>query len=383
MVWLDGLILLGLLAATVRGSELGFVRQLFSAIGFFGGLFLGAWLSQRYIVSSDLLASLGLMLGCALGALVFTEALAHALKSRMRLRAVDAADRWLGSAVAGVAILIAVWLGASIFSSAPYPALQRQIQDSAIIGRLAAVLPDAPKVISAFGHLVTANGFPEVFTGAEPTPETVEIPDMGELTAAVNKTKNSVVKVEGEGCGGIVDGSGFVAADNLVVTNAHVVAGVAHPKIIDKNGTHKATVLSFDPDLDIAILRSIDLAGEPLGLSDQIAADGTKAAVMGYPGGGGFKADPAAIIDAFTAKGKNIYDQNTTIREIYSMQATVISGNSGGPVIDSSGQVIGVVFAQSVTYESVGYSLTMPKVIAQLEQAKHSSQAVATGKCAR
>jgi S1-C subfamily serine protease len=168
-----------------------------------------------------------------------------------------------------------------------------------------------------------------------------------------------------------------------VVTNAHVVAGVAKPKVVDKNGTHRTTVIWFDPDLDMAVLRALDLAGKPLPLVNQTADTGTEAAVLGYPGGGAFKADPAAIIDAFTATGRNIYNQETATREIYSMKADVISGNSGGPLINKNGEVIGVVFAHSVAYQHVGYSLTMPQVINELSQAKTNIEPVGTGSCAQ
>lgn len=103
---------------------------------------------------------------------------------------------------------------------------------------------------------------------------------------------------------------------------------------------------------------------------------------MGYPGGGNFRADPAAVIDDFTALGRNIYNKGSASRQIYSMNADVISGNSGGPLIDKSGQVIGVVFAHSVSYQHVGYALTMPQIISQLQHAKQSVEPVGTGSCA-
>ena len=385
MVWLDGLIVIVMLAAIVRGIEMGLVRQLFSTLGFFGGLFLGIWLEGRLIAETSVnpWASFGLIVGAIILSVAIAEIIANHLKSKIQLTRIDRADRSLGSAVAAIAILVIVWLGASIFSNTPFPSLQQQIRDSLIIGKLNSTMPPAPDIIRTFGHLVSPNGFPQVFSGAEPTPriEDTEVPDIGELTAAVNASKTSVVKIEGEGCGGIVEGSGFVAADGIVITNAHVVAGVGKPHVVDRNGRHKTTVIHFDPHLDLAILRTLDLAGKPLALARNTVVDGTQAAVMGYPGGGGFKADPAAIIDSFTAVGKNIYNQDSAEREIYSMHADVISGNSGGPLIDKQGTVIGVVFAHSVTYQHVGYSLTMPQVVSALDNAKSQTQPVGTGSC--
>jgi S1-C subfamily serine protease len=173
-----------------------------------------------------------------------------------------------------------------------------------------------------------------------------------------------------------------VASDGLVVTNAHVVAGVERPKVIDANGRHSTTVIWFNPDLDLAILRANNLAGSPLSLVDQTVTNGTQAAVLGYPGGGAFQADPAATIDAFTATGRNIYGQESATREIYSLKAEVISGNSGGPLVNKDGAVVGVVFARSVTYDQVGYALTMPQVVQELNGAKQNTASVGTGNCA-
>ena len=386
---LDGLILIVLAAAVIRGIDSGFVRQLFSTVGFFAGLFLGAWVESKIIhithtTNSRTAISLIIILGFAVLFLIISELLADKLKHRIELTIIDKVDRILGAAVAGFAIITAVWLGASVFSNTPFPRLQQQIRNSAIVSRLNSTMPAAPEVIAKVGHLITPNGFPQVFTGSEPTPSTtdVAIPDMGELTPAVTAARASVVKVEGEGCGGIVEGSGFVADEGIVITNAHVIAGVAAPMVIDRNGTHRTTVIAFNPDLDLAVLRSLDLAGKPLTLTAKTVATGTPGAVLGYPGGGEFRADPAAIIDSFEATGRNIYNKNSVTREIYSMNADVISGNSGGPLINKNGEVIGVVFAHSVSYQHVGYSLTMPQVISQLQQAKQNIEPVGTGTCA-
>ena len=98
--------------------------------------------------------------------------------------------------------------------------------------------------------------------------------------------------------------------------------------------------------------------------------------------GGPFRADTAAVLDEFTAVGRNIYNQGDTTRDVYSVQADVIPGNSGGPLVDLSGNVIGVVFATSTEYNSVGYALSIHQVIDEINQAKASNQAVSTGSCA-
>jgi S1-C subfamily serine protease len=246
-------------------------------------------------------------------------------------------------------------------------------------------LPPAPNVVADIGHLIAPNGFPHVFIGNEPTFPTLSqttLPTSAALIAAVNRDRASVVKIEGQGCGGIVEGSGFVVGDGLVATNAHVVAGVARPYVIDGNGTHLSTPIWFDPNLDFAVLRVNDLAGGPLTFNIGTIAQGVPGGVLGYPGGGNFTAGTAAVINEITAIGRNIYGQGGTVRDVYAIQATVIPGNSGGPLIDMNGNVMGIVFATSATTNDIGYALSVPQVINELHQAENINQPTSTGDCA-
>lgn len=389
MNWVDGLIVLFLLSAIVRGIEQGFVRQLGSAGGFLLGLFAGAWLEGKLVhlahtATSRTVLSLGVTLGVALVFLVIGDFLASLAKSRLEMSRINSVDRTLGSVIAMAAVLVTVWLGASIFGNSQLTGWQRAVQQSSLIKLLNRELPPAPKVIAKLGHLISPNGFPQVFIGLEPNPSqsSVNIPDMGELTPAVKKDAASVVKIEGAGCGGVVEGSGFVAADGIVVTNAHVIAGVQHPQVIDANGVHNTTVINFDPNLDFAVLRVLNLAGAPLKIDTNTVESGTAGAVLGYPGGGDFTAKAAAVIDSYTANGRNIYNEDSVARQIYSVRADVIPGNSGGPLIDKDGDVIGIVFAESLTYQHVGYALTTQHAVEELHQAQNNIEPVGTGSCA-
>lgn len=384
----DIVITILVVSALVRGRELGMVRQLFSAIGFFGGLFLGAAIQPHIIgvanstVSRSILA-LGITIGCALVLLTAGEYLGILLKTKLIHLKVNHIDNVFGSVAGGLTMLLTVWLLAPVLVTLPFPSLQGAVRSSRIVSAIDHNFPSAPNVFASLGRVIYPNGFPQVFTGLEPSlPTDTPLPNLGSLTAAVEKDRASVVKVEGRGCGGIVEGSGFVAAQGFVVTNAHVVAGVQNPVVLDKNGEHSVTVVWFDPNLDIAVLRVSGLAGSPLNIDTGHISNGTPGAVLGYPGGGGFTADAAKVLDEFTAIGRNIYGQGQTSRDVYGVKANIIPGNSGGPLVESDGSVMGVVFAESTQYNQVGYALATQQVVNELHQAEAQNNAVSTGPCA-
>lgn len=387
MNYIDGIILLAVVISLFRGFELGFVRQLFSTAGFFMGLWLGV-LIEPYTVtlvdsqSAKSVIALLTTLGGAFTLLAVGEYIGIKLKQKLTIKQVDALDNTLGSGIAALSILVAVWLIAAIAQSAQIPSLKQELNDSRLLTYLNAHGPPAPTVIAGIGNLIDPNGFPDVFSGTEPVPPSnVRMPELGELETAVKADAASVVKVEGQGCGGIVEGSGFVVANGVVVTNAHVVAGIDKPYVVDSNGTRPAVAIGFNPNLDLAVLRTSKLAGKPLQLNPAEAATGAPAAVLGYPGGGGFSAKAAAVLDTFTAKGRNIYDSGDVRREIYEVQADIIPGNSGGPLIAKDGSVIGVVFAESTAYKRVGYALTTAAVTQDIARARAHNQKVGTGSC--
>lgn len=387
----DVLIILFFITALFRGVELGVVRQVCSTVGLLAGLFVGAFIQGKLIgvvhsPASKALLSLLIIISAIAVLSSAGEYVGVIIRRRIerarRLKAVDMADRGLGSVVAGATILLFVWLATSIFGSAPLQVVQHQVRNSVIIATLNRSLPPAPDIVAKLGHLIDPNSFPDVFTGLEPNIDTdTPLPSIGELDSAVALARPSVVRIEGAGCGGVSQGSGFVAHENTVITNAHVVAGVEQPYIVDAKGKHRAQVIWFDPDLDMAVLKATNLAGSPLVLQPEPAKNSTPAAVLGYPGGGNLTPNPAIVLNSFRAIGRNIYNQGKTERAVYSVKADIQPGNSGGPLINSEGAVIGLIFAESTTYDNVGYALTMDKVIEGLNLARDRSNTVSTGSC--
>ena len=389
MDWLDLFILLFLVAALVRGTEVGFVRQFFSTLGFFSGVFLGAWINSFmtplvHTPTTRALLSLSLIISFAIGLMGVGEY--AGLRIKFHIRDADLTnrlDRFFGAVLAGLGVLAMVWLGASVFRTVPDGGWQRQIRNSRVVATIDSKLPSAPKFLTQLGHLIDPNSFPQVFTGLEPQLATdAPLPDMGALNPAVQLARPSVVKVEGEGCDSEVEGSGFVAESDLVITNAHVVAGVKSPYVLDQKGKHSAKVVMFDPNLDIAVLKVKNLAGQPLALESRAVDNNTPAAILGYPAGGGFTAGPGVVLEAFEAEGRNIYNQGNTVREVYSVKTDIEHGNSGGPMIGVNGRVVGVIFAKSINYDHVGYALAMQQVIDDLHKAEGATGSVSTESCA-
>ncbi len=385
---IDLLIVLIVIYAVLRNWGRGFLSQFFSVIGLIAGLFLGR-LVDSYTISlvhtptNRAIVTVATMLGLSLIGLSAGEYIGLHFKYRLKIKQLDSADNYLGAILTGISMLLLIWLASSVIQSLPATRVKGYIKTSHIIAALNNIMPPAPNIISDLGRIIDPNGFPDVFIGNEPIPNNnVTTPTLGALLSAVNADRTSVVKIEGTGCGGIVSGSGFVVGNNLVATNAHVVAGISSPYIFDVNGRHYATVIWFDPNLDLAVLRTSGLAGKPLTIDTKSISTNTPGAVLGYPGGGGFKADPAAVMAEFQASGHNIYGNGVTLRNIYEIAANVIPGNSGGPLVEENGNVMGVVFAESTTYNQVGYALAMDKVSQEINQAKYRTSAVNTGQCA-
>jgi len=166
-----------------------------------------------------------------------------------------------------------------------------------------------------------------------------------------------VVKVTSLGCGGLVTGSGFSIGGGYVVTNAHVVSGTSSHHVLTPNGDDlPASVVYFDPARDFALLDVPGLTGSGLGFAS--ASRGTNGAVIGYPGGGPEKIEPAVVDGAVEAQGRDIYSANAVTRQVYVISGRVRPGNSGGPLLDLQGNVLGIVFATSATDPNQAYVLT-------------------------
>jgi S1-C subfamily serine protease len=385
----DLIIIVAVVLAAVHGVTQGAAMQVLSFGGFWIGLVVGAAIAPflSHFISATFgkaFVSLVIFFGLALvGGGIGRSFGTHAWGALRRMN-LGVADQVFGSVVAVVAALAAIWLIALLLTAGPTPSVAKAVNDSAIVRALTKRLPPAPSVFTRLQSFIATTPFPRVFEGLEPTaPGPVTMPSDPAIRAAVEAAGPSTVRVDGYGCGGIQTGTGFVAAPGLVVTNAHVVAGIRSPQVVDRKGQHAATPVLFDPALDVAVLKTGTLSGGPLKLLNADVKPGVGGAVLGYPNGVRTLAvKPGAVLKEFAAIGRDIYGRNLTRRNVYQLQAVIRQGNSGGPFVRKDGEVLGVIFAASTSDPNVGYALTSQEVAAKVDQARGRTSPVGTGACA-
>lgn len=387
---LDALILVFLVVGAVAGYRRGLVLQICSYAGLIAGLILGAALAPIAArLAGDggprvAAATVTLLLGAALGNGLgwIAGSIARAKTRRTVLGGVDGAG---GALVSVVAMGLVIWFVALNLVGGPWPQISREIGGSAVVRVLDETLPQPPSLVAQVRRFLDRYGFPDVFAGIPPIPAgPVRAPTDAEKRAAFDAAAGSTVRVIGPACDRIQEGSGFVVDDGYVLTNAHVVAGVRHPRIqMAGMSDLRATVVRFDPRLDLALLRVEGDLPEPLALDDERLGKGTVGAVLGYPGGGALRGVGAAIGRWIEAMGRDIYGRAEVEREVYELQTRVEPGNSGGPFVLVDGSVAGVVFAAAKTDDRVGYAIAATEVAPWLATALGRTDTVSTGACLR
>jgi S1-C subfamily serine protease len=390
---LDLILIIVAICFAVSGYRQGFVVGVLSFVGFVGGLLLGLWLvpivMQRF-TTSLVVSTISL---CAVLILaVLGQVLATSLGGRVRReitwKPVQAVDQGAGAAVSVISVFLVAWfLGLALVNST-MPVVSQQVRNSALLNGMKDVLPaSAQSWFRNFANVLDKSGFPTVF--APFTHEeiaNVPAPDPAVLNqAGVVKARNSIVKVVGDAqsCGKQIEGSGFVYSPQHVMTNAHVVGGVTHPtvQIGGLGKQYRATVVLFDPNGDVAVLYVPGLPSTPLAF-DTSGASGDNAVVAGFPEDGPFTPVAARIRQELEAQGQDIYQRVSANRDIFSLFAQVLQGNSGGPLLTSTGKVYGVVFAKSLEDSSTGYALTASQVSGDARQGADATAAVDTQGCA-
>lgn len=353
------------LLAAVGGYRLGFLGRVVSWVGLGVGLYLAVRflpdVTRRLRGSSPaelLLVAVAMLAGSAMIGQALGLAVGFKLHRALPLGPLRAADRVAGAVVAVVGTMALVWLLIPPLSAvAGWPA--RAAAGSAIARWASRDLPRPPNTLQLLRRLIGSDA-PEVFAALQPPFNLAPPPGAVPLERAVaEQVAASTVKVEGQACGEILEGSGFAVAPDLVVTNAHVVAGepAGETQVLVPDGrVLAARVVTFDPRIDIALLSVPSLGEAPLALG--AAQAGELGAVFGHPNGQDpLAVAPARVDRAETAVGGDLYG-NTVSRQILVLAAQLEHGDSGAPLVDSGGVVIGVAFAISANQPQVSYALT-------------------------
>jgi S1-C subfamily serine protease len=389
--WVD-LVIIGLmLLAAVHGLRLGAIVQILTFGGFFLGFLLGTvvWVPLFSRGHGDVTRSIIVVLLVLLTACVFGSAgrvLGTWSNVTVRRHHLGTVDAVLGVGVAVVMVLLSVWVVAAVILSpnSRFTSLDAAVARSDILHSIDGVLPQAPSIFNDLQTFLNNQGFPQVFSSLNPpsTPS-VSTPTDAETKTLADPAVFSTVKILGLACSSEQEGSGFVVGPGLVATNAHVIAGESNgnTQVWLGNSQYNATPVLFDPDFDLAVLRTDAPLGPALTISSSLVARGTQAALLGYPENRVLTIGAAGVTEEVTAIGKDIYNNGSVTRGVYALDASVLPGNSGGPLLGPGGQVIGVVFSRSTVYQDVGYALTSPGVLARVQEAQRHHSAVSTGPC--
>jgi S1-C subfamily serine protease len=383
---LDWLIVAFASILAVLGFRQGFIVGALSFCGFIVGAFLGTRLAALALPqgsASPYAPAFGL-LGALLGGAMLAsglEGLGFRLRRLMIIPGMGMIDGVLGAALGAALALAIVWIAAAVAGQASGTnELRADIQRSAILRRLNEVLPPSGPILNALARL---DPLPSI-TG--PSPD-VAAPEPAIAHApGVHAASRSVVRVDGTACGLAIEGSGWVAAPDLVVTNAHVVAGESDTTV-EAGGQPPSLVaepVAFDATHDLAVLRVDELDLPSLGFAPETPS-GTSGAILGYPENGPFDVQAARIGRTQDVLTQNAYGQGPVTRLLTPLRGLVRPGNSGGPLVDEHGRVLTTVFAATVGGQPRGgYGVaneTVETVLREADAHEREGVQVSTGPC--
>jgi S1-C subfamily serine protease len=385
------LIALALLFA-LSGFRQGLLVSSTSILGFLGGAVIGAQLSgpvaDRIEGSSvtRVFAALVVVLAGALLGQILAGAAGRALRNRVTWEPAKMVDSVAGAVVSAAAVLLVAWMVASPLATSPFPQVAGQVRQSALVQAVDAAVPDGVRAVyNNLRDAIDRRGLPDVLDPLTPTQVRDVEPPNESLSSSpvVGSVEGSVVKITGiaPSCSRQIDGSGFVYSPERVMTNAHVLAGVTDPVVLAEGEEYDATPVYVDERTDVAVLAVPGLPQVPLAFTPQPADTGDDALIMGYPGGGPFWVGSARVRDRGEISGPDFRNTQTVVRDVYALFGSVRSGNSGGPLFDTDGRVLGVVFASAIDDPNTGYALTAQQVREAADVGSRATAEVTTGAC--
>ncbi|MGW0174601.1 acid resistance serine protease MarP [Rhodococcus sp. NPDC003322] len=389
--WIDIAVLAIAVLAATSGWRHGAVASALAFLGVVLGAVAGILIAPHVLVHVDggrarVLVGILLIIGLVIVGEVAGMVLGRAARGSMHSPVARSVDSVVGAGLQGAAVLVAAWLLAIPLTASSQPEVAAAVRGSRVLTQVDDVAPDwMRRLPSDFSALLDTSGLPDVIGPFGRTPIAVVDPPnaaiaQGPLAA---RLQPSVLRVRGvaPSCQRALEGSGFVVAPERVMTNAHVVAGTSQVVVDGADGPLDATVVLFDPKVDVAVLDVPGLDAEALQFAPEPAESGSDALVLGYPGGGPFTASAARIRETLDLSGPDIYRAADVTREVYTVRGSIRQGNSGGPLVDDQGRVLGLVFGAAVDNSDTGFALTAAEVSRQLEQSGYAADSVDTGAC--
>lgn len=443
LTWLDVLLIVALAMLLVQGHRRGLWVVLGNLVGLVGGAAIAfyalpevaefvtapQWRWAALIATLVLLVAAGQYVGAAIG---------EAIRLRVNLPALRLVDRLLGALAAGLAGALVLWLVAFSIAASGSTAVTREVNRSQVITALDTVMPDsllawaarsrsavadldvlpelelpapvpesddgvraAPAPAATPGLPSAASSPSDTATSAPSASATPEEPDdaaapsatttapasststAAPSTPAASSASAAVVRLTGTAaqCSQVQSGSGVAVAPDRVLTNAHVVLGVDAPTVTDRaRGVHEARIVHLDTVHDLAVL-AVDDADLPVMPVGAELTGGASASVLGYPDGGPFASTPATVQAVGEVPLGDVLTGAASMVDVYTLAADIRHGYSGGPVVDTAGNLAGLVFARAPGSDAVGYALTADTIAPVVAAAPGMTATVPSGDC--
>ena len=389
---IDVVLIIACISFAAAGYRQGFIVGLTAFLGFLAGGILGVFLAPEMVEVLDdelgqAIFAVGIVLTMATVGQLIGAAAGSWLRALVTWQPAHSIDAGAGALLGVVSLLVVSWFVGSALASAPVSDLSEKVKQSEVLAFVDGYMPDsADRLYASLARVLDQNGITQVFgpfDNEKIIP--VEEPDSGPLAApAIRAVKRSIVKVEGaaESCRKALEGTGFVYARERVMTNAHVVAGVAEPTVSVSGTDDKLTgrVVLFDEDRDVAVIYVPGLDAPALEF-DTTGSRRDSAVVAGFPLNGPYHLEKARIREEINARGPDIYNAGVVERNVFSIFAKIEPGNSGGPLLSPSGKVYGLIFAKSVQDSETGYALTASEIAEDARRGIANTERVSTREC--
>ncbi len=333
------------------------------------------WRGPATLALAVVLPLVGASVGAGIG---------HNLRRHVDRTPLRPLERLLGGVAHLLVAAVAISFVGTAVKATGAPGLASAVSSSAVLRTIEDLTPvPVSRTLAQMRSAVLDEGLPRLdgllVPRQAPVAPVVDLDD-----PALERSAQSVARIWGTAyaCGTSTTGSGFVVAPDRVVTNAHVVAGVERPLVeVPGQAAQEGRVVYFDPAADLAVVAVDGLDTDPLTVAPSLAT-GDTAAVQGYPYGGPLTSTSAQVLNVGTVRVPESGGIGGAERDLYALAAPVHPGNSGGPVLTTDGEVVGVIFGRSDTEDGVAYAVTTTELMPVAAQAPDLDAAVTPGRCA-